>query len=370
MYYSEENLKIKLWFVSYMKNFVKSIYLPSPSSLTYMWNFGSLLGMCLIFQIITGLFLAMHYSSNIALSFDSIVHICNDVNFGWIIRLCHANGATLFFICVYFHIARGIYYKSYSFSMTWIVGVMIYLILMGEAFLGYVLPWGQMSYWGATVITNLISTVPYLGTMLVEWIWGGFSVSEPTLTRFFALHFLIPFLIVILVMVHIFFLHEAGSGNPLGVDLDSDKLEFHPFFTMKDILGVVITVFLLLSVSLTYPFFFMDYDNFVVANPMTTPAHIKPEWYFLFAYAILRSIPNKLVGVLALLMSIMILLILPLSKTLSSSMKVYKIMVFMFFMSFILLTWIGGLPVEWPYTNLSQMLAKLYFLLILILYFM
>nr|YP_010889913.1 cytochrome b [Austromenopon paululum]WJJ69874.1 cytochrome b [Austromenopon paululum] len=341
-------------------NFLK---LPTPLSITYMWNFGSLLGACLSVQIMTGLFLAMHYSPSVLEAFSSVVHINNDVNSGWVIRYAHANGATLFFICTYLHIARGLIYKSFFFPLVWSAGVTLFLLFMGVAFLGYVLPWGQMSYWGATVITNLISAIPYLGPSLVEWVWGGFSVSAPTLSRFFALHFLLPFGGVVLVILHLLFLHEKGSSNPLGMMLNSDKVEFHPFFSVKDILGLVLMLFAFFLVISCSPFLFMDPDNFTESNPLVTPAHIQPEWYFLFAYAILRSIPSKLGGVLALLMSILILLILPLSKgSKRYNMAFFKLICTVQYAIFMILTWVGSLPVEDPYLLLGQISSLLYFM--------
>nr|YP_010500031.1 cytochrome b [Adiscus speciosus]UWV18195.1 cytochrome b [Adiscus speciosus] len=344
--------------------------LPTPSNITYMWNFGSLLGMCLILQIITGLFLAMHYCPNIDMAFNSVSHICRDVNNGWILRTLHANGASLFFICLYTHIGRGIYYSSYNFMETWMSGVTIFFMVMATAFLGYVLPWGQMSFWGATVITNLVSAIPYMGTQIVQWIWGGFAVDNATLTRFFAFHFILPFLIAALVMIHLLFLHQLGSSNPLGVSLNIDKIPFHPFFSFKDILGALITIAMLLTLTLINPYLLGDPDNFTPANPLITPIHIQPEWYFLFAYAILRSIPNKLGGVIALVASIAILYILPFTnKKMFQSNQFYPLNKFMFWTFsaiVILLTWAGARPVEEPYILISQLLTITYFLFFLI----
>nr|APX40744.1 cytochrome b [Smaragdina reyi] len=342
------------------------IDLPSPSNISYMWNFGSLLGMCLIIQIITGIFLAMHYCPNIELAFNSVSHICRDVNNGWLIRTLHANGASLFFICLYIHIGRGIYYSSYNLMETWMSGVTIFFLVMATAFLGYVLPWGQMSFWGATVITNLVSAIPYLGTTIVQWIWGGFAVDNATLTRFFAFHFLLPFIVAALIMIHLLFLHQTGSSNPLGVTFNIDKIPFHPYFSFKDILGIMITITGLVILNLFSPYALGDPDNFTPANPLVTPVHIQPEWYFLFAYAILRSIPNKLGGVIALVMSIAILYILPFSnKKLFKSNQFYpinKIMFWSLFATVLLLTWIGARPVEDPYILIGQILTVIYFL--------
>nr|ALO76975.1 cytochrome b [Malachiinae sp. GENSP01] len=339
------------------------IDLPSPSNISSMWNFGSLLGLCLSIQILTGIFLAMHYCPNINMAFFSVIHICRDVNFGWLIRTMHANGASFFFICLYLHIGRGIYFNSFKLIHTWMIGVTIFFITMATAFLGYVLPWGQMSFWGATVITNLISAIPYLGTYIVQWIWGGFAIDNATLTRFFTLHFLMPFVIIALVIIHLLFLHQTGSTNPLGTNSNLDKIPFHPFFSFKDIVGFLIMIFILSLLTLISPYYLGDPDNFTPANPMVTPTHIKPEWYFLFAYAILRSIPNKLGGVIALVMSIAILYFLPFIYKLNMN-NYYpqsKILFWIFTMIIVLLTWIGGCPVEYPYIIIGQILTILYF---------
>nr|YP_010166723.1 cytochrome b [Oreodytes davisii]QRV62827.1 cytochrome b [Oreodytes davisii] len=346
------------------------IDLPSPSNISLWWNFGSLLGLCLMIQIITGIFLAMHYSANIELAFYSVNHICRDVNYGWLMRTLHANGASFFFVCIYLHIGRGMYYGSYKLTQTWMIGVIILFMVMGTAFMGYVLPWGQMSFWGATVITNLLSAVPYLGTMLVQWVWGGFAVDNATLTRFFTIHFLLPFIISALVMIHLLFLHQTGSNNPLGTNSNMDKIPFHPYFTFKDIAGFIIMLMILTILTLMNPYLLGDPDNFIPANPLVTPVHIQPEWYFLFAYAILRSIPNKLGGVIALVMSILILMILPFStKTKFQSMKFYpinQILFWSFLIIVILLTWIGMRAVEEPYIITGQILTILYFLYFII----
>nr|YP_010729975.1 cytochrome b [Parnassius jacquemontii]WEF74924.1 cytochrome b [Parnassius jacquemontii] len=341
------------------------IDLPSPSNISLWWNFGSLLALCLIIQILTGLFLTMYYTANIELAFYSVNYICRNVNYGWLIRTLHANGASFFFICIYLHIGRGIYYESFNLKYTWMVGIIILFILMATAFMGYVLPWGQMSFWGATVITNLLSAIPYLGTMLVNWIWGGFAVDNATLTRFYSFHFLFPFIILMLTMIHLLFLHQTGSNNPLGINSNLDKIPFHPFFTFKDLIGFIIMLMLLIMLTLTNPYLLGDPDNFIPANPLVTPIHIQPEWYFLFAYAILRSIPNKLGGVIALVMSILILIILPLTFNKKiQGIQFYPInqMLFWSMVSIImLLTWIGARPVEDPYIITGQLLTILYF---------
>nr|QYK19496.1 cytochrome b [Tritoma metasobrina] len=338
---------------------------PTPSNISTMWNFGSLLGLCLMIQILTGLFLAMHYCPNVEIAFNSVAHICRDVNYGWLMRTLHANGASFFFICIYIHIGRGIYYSSYYFIHTWIIGVTIFFLVMGTAFLGYVLPWGQMSFWGATVITNLVSAIPYLGNMIVQWIWGGFAVDNATLNRFFTLHFLLPFIVAALTIIHLLFLHQTGSNNPLGSDSNIDKLPFHPYFTFKDSVSFLIMSFMLISLTLLDPYLLGDPDNFTPANPLVTPVHIQPEWYFLFAYAILRSIPNKLGGVIALVLSIAILYIMPFSnKKYIQSTQFYppnKILFWSLFTIILLLTWIGARPVEDPFIMVGQILTILYF---------
>nr|YP_010449425.1 cytochrome b [Agrotis exclamationis]UTT74663.1 cytochrome b [Agrotis exclamationis] len=341
------------------------IDLPSPSNISAWWNFGSLLALCLIVQILTGLFLTMYYTANIEMAFYSVNYICRNVNYGWLIRTLHANGASFFFICIYLHIGRGIYYESFNLKYTWMVGVIILFLLMATAFMGYVLPWGQMSFWGATVITNLLSAIPYLGTLLVNWIWGGFAVDNATLTRFYTFHFLLPFIILMMTMIHLLFLHQTGSNNPLGLNSNLDKIPFHPFFTFKDLIGFIIMLFLLTILTLTNPYLLGDPDNFIPANPLVTPVHIQPEWYFLFAYAILRSIPNKLGGVIALVMSILILIILPFTFNKKiQGIQFYPINQFFFWSMVtivILLTWIGARPVEDPYIITGQLLTIFYF---------
>nr|YP_010180294.1 cytochrome b [Haemadipsa crenata]QVD39097.1 cytochrome b [Haemadipsa crenata] len=342
------------------------IDLPAPNNISIWWNYGSLLGMVLVIQLFTGLILSMHYVGDMNLAFISVFHIERDVNYGWLMRLIHANGASMFFLFIYIHMGRGMYYFSFYLKETWSVGVILYIMTMATAFMGYVLPWGQMSFWGATVITNLLSTIPYVGQSVVEWVWGGFSVSNPTLNRFFSFHFFLPFVLIALIMVHLMMLHQYGSNNPLGMNSDSDRISFHPYYTIKDLLGMMLAFLGLMFFVLYSPNFFMDPENFLMSNSAVTPTHIKPEWYFLWVYAILRSIPNKLGGVIAAFSSMLILFFLPfkLKPVLNSSYFYFlmKILFIILMFSFIILTWIGGCPVEDPYIIIGQISTVLYFL--------
>lgn len=354
---------------SFLKSNIKSIYsslinLPIPININIWWNFGSLLGLCLIIQILSGLLLSIHYCSNVNLSFQSLIHIIQDVNYGWEFRLIHINGASFFFFCIYLHIGRGIYYRSYKFKKVWFIGILIFLVTIGTAFIGYVLPWGQISFWGATVITNLISTIPFIGQIIVEWLWGGYSVRNPTLNRFFSFHFILPFLILLLVIIHLIFLHDEGSSNPLGVNRKIYIINFHIYFTLKDFLGFIILIYILKFMNLWFPFLLGDPENFIIANSLITPIHIQPEWYFLFAYTILRSIPNKLGGVISLLMSILILGVIPFLNKKFFSIKFFLLnqILFWFFVNIvIILTWLGSQSVERPFIIIRQIITIFYF---------
>lgn len=344
--------------------------LPAPSNLSIWWNFGSLLGLCLGVQLVTGLFLAIHYTPHVDLAFSSVAHISRDVNYGWFLRNLHANGASWFFICIYLHVGRGIYYASYKNQETWNIGVILLLLTIATAFVGYVLVWGQIRFWGATVITNLLSAIPYIGKSIVEWLWGGFAVDNATLNRFFAFHFLLPFAIAAVTVIHLLFLHQTGSNNPLGLNSDSSKIAFHTYYTVKDIVGFVFITITLLAVALFWPTSLGDPDNFLPANPLVTPTHIKPEWYFLWAYAILRSIPNKLGGVVAIFAAILILFSLPLINNPTINGNTFypttQVIFWLLVIDTIWLTWIGGCPVEAPYETLGQIFTFLYFFLHLI----
>lgn len=358
-----------------MNNLIKIIKstlldLPTPINISYWWNYGSLLGIFLLIQIIRGLFLSIHYCPNTGLAFESIIHIIQNVSNGWLMHNIHINGASFFFICIYIHIRRGIYYSSFKLSHTWIIGIRIFLISIATAFLGYVLPWGQISFWGATVITNLVSTIPYIGNTIVIWIWGGFSINNATLNRFFSLHFILPFILLTIVILHLYFLHLTGSSNPLGSDRNLNKIPFHIYFSYKDLFGFIIFFIIFLTIILQYPYIFSDPDNFIPANPIITPIHIQPEWYFLFAYAILRSIPNKLGGVIALVISILILYYLPLLKINTPSIifsPFTQLLYWIFINNFILLTWAGAQLIETPFIQISQIISITYFLFFLIL---
>jgi len=341
---------------------------PVPSSISYLWNFGFLAFICLIIQIITGIFLAMHYVANIDLAFLSVEHIMRDVNYGWLIRYIHANGASMFFFVVYIHVFRGLYYGSYLHprESVWIIGVFILLIMILTAFMGYVLPWGQMSFWGATVITNLASAIPFIGNDIVYWLWGGFSVDNATLNRFFSFHYIFPFIIFALVLIHLILLHEVKSNNPLGLqNLLIDKIPFTPYFTIKDLFGFIFFLIIFSYLVFFEPNILGHSDNYIPANPLSTPTHIVPEWYFLPFYAILRSVPNKLGGVILMLLSILILIIIPFIikyDIRSNQFRIFsKIFFYIFLNNCLILGWIGGNPVEFPYVDIGLFCTIFYF---------
>ena len=358
------------YFFSIFNNML--VDLPSPSNLSYFWSFGSLLGLCLILQLGSGVFLAMHYCPNTELAFISVEHIMRDVNYGWLIRYAHGNGASMFFICVFIHIGRGLYYGSYmgKRAIVWNIGVVILILMMATAFIGYVLVFGSMSLWGCVVITNLLSAIPFVGQDIVEWIWGGYSVNNPTLNRFYSFHYLLPFILTGLIIVHLIALHKDGSNNPMGLDSNIDKLVFHPYYSIKDFLGY--TLFTLVYIYLIFfdPNWLGHSDNYIPANPLITPNHIQPEWYFLFAYAILRSIPDKLLGVLALFSSLLILFTVPVLEKSSIKSKQFKpLSKFLFWIlvgNFQILTFIGEQIVEEPFITIGQLSSVLYFLYFLI----
>jgi len=346
---------------------------PTPINLTYAWSFGSTAGICLVIQILTGVFLAMHYTPHIDLAFSSVEHIMRDVNNGWLIRYMHANGASMFFIVVYSHIFRGLYYGSYMHPREhlWCSGVLIFILMMATAFMGYVLPWGQMSFWGATVITNLFSAIPFVGGAIVEWLWGGFSVDNATLNRFFSLHFLVPFLIAGLSVIHLALLHEHGSNNPLGVESYVDKVSFYPYFYVKDLLAFFLLIFFFAGFVFYFPNLMGHPDNYIPANPMVTPAHIVPEWYFLPFYAILRSIPDKLGGVVAMGGALVILFAIPFintSEIRSSQFRpIFRKFFWLLVVDFLILGWIGQKPVETPFIEVGQIATLFYFIFFIVL---
>jgi ubiquinol-cytochrome c reductase cytochrome b subunit len=363
------------WNKNYLLSFVDShlIHYPSPINLTYAWSFGVTAGICLIIQILTGVFLAMHYTPHIDLAFSSVEHIMRDVNNGWLIRYTHANGASMFFIAVYSHIFRGLYYGSYMHprQLLWCSGVLIFILMMGTAFMGYVLPWGQMSFWGATVITNLATAIPIIGQPIVDWLWGGFTVNNATLNRFFSLHFLFPFLIAGLSLVHLALLHKDGSNNPLGVDTSVDKIPFYPYFFVKDLFAVSVFLFVFGIFVFYFPNAMGHPDNYIPANPLVTPAHIVPEWYFLPFYAILRSIPDKLGGVAAMGGALAVLFLIPFTNTSeirsTTFRPIFKIFYWLLVADFLILGWIGQKPVKSIFVTVGQVATVYYFFFFLIL---
>ena len=373
--WSNYMVKNERWNKNYLISIVDKhiIHYPTPINLNYAWSFGSLAGISLVIQILSGIFLAMHYTPHVDYAFNSVEHIMRDVNYGWFIRYVHANGASMFFIVVYCHIFRGLYYGSYIYprQLLWCSGVIIFILMMATAFMGYVLPWGQMSFWGATVITSLLTAIPLVGQSIVEWLWGGFTVDNATLNRFYSLHFLMPFLIAGLSVIHLALLHKVGSNNPLGIDSAVDKIPFYPYFVLKDVYALSI-YFLLFGVLVFYfPNLLGHPDNYIPADPLHTPAHIVPEWYFLPFYAILRSIPHKLGGVVAMFGSLLILLLIPFintSEVRSTTFRpIYKLAYWVLVADFLILGWVGQKPVTDVYIFTGQVATVYYFAFFLIL---
>ncbi len=341
------------------------IFYPTPINISYLWGLGSLAGIMLILQILTGIFLAMHYVPNVTEAFNSVEHIMRDVNSGWLLRYMHANGASMFFIVVYLHMARGLFYRSYLWNkQLWNSGVAIFFLMMGTAFIGYVLPWGQMSFWGATVITNLVSAIPYLGKHIAEWLWGGYAVGNPTLNRFFSIHYLLPIILVGLMLLHLAFLHNKGSTNPTG-NVSYDRIPFHPYFSIKDTFGLIVFLIFFFIFVIHFPNVLGHSDNYIEANPLVTPLHIVPEWYFLPFYAILRACPDKIGGVISMVSAILILIILPYvdSKShLSPNYRFVAVALFTLFgLDFLLLGWLGGQPATEPFIVMSKISSIGYF---------
>jgi len=372
--WSDYMVKSMRWNKNYLVSILDKhvIHYPTPINLNYAWSFGSLAGISLVIQILSGIFLAMHYTPHIDLAFSSVEHIMRDVKNGWFIRYVHANGASMFFIVVYCHIFRGLYYGSYMHprQLLWCSGVIIFILMMATAFMGYVLPWGQMSFWGATVITSLITAVPLVGKAIVEWLWGGFTVSNATLNRFYSLHFLLPFVIAGLSLVHLALLHKDGSNNPLGIDSAVDKVPFYPYFVLKDLFALSIYFLVFGTLVYFYPNLLGHPDNYIPADPLHTPAHIVPEWYFLPFYAILRSIPNKLGGVLAMFGSLLILLLIPFintSEIRSTTFRpLFKIFYWLLVADFLILGWVGQKPVNDQYVFTGQVATVFYFAFFLV----
>lgn len=347
-------------------------YYPVPSNITYFWNFGLLAGVCLVIQIITGIALAMHYTPNVDLAFVSVEHIMRDVNYGWLLRYVHANGASMFFIVVYTHMMRGLYFGSYMQprQALWASGGVIFGLMIATGFIGYVLPWGQMSFWGATVITNLASAIPYVGTEIVYWLWGGFSVDNPTLNKFFSLHYLLPFALLGVMLIHLVFLHEVGSNNPLGARVSHDQIPFTPYSTFKDLYALIL-FFMFFGVFVFFaPNYLGHSDNYIPANPMVTPPHIVPEWYFLPFYAILRSVPDKLAGVVLMVAAIVVIIMLPFSVTSdvrsSAFRPLYRFLFWVFVLDVFILAWVGGNPVKSPYYELGQISTVIFFVYLIV----
>uniref|UniRef100_A0A5Q0RZ74 Cytochrome b n=1 Tax=Ptilonyssus chloris TaxID=2652178 RepID=A0A5Q0RZ74_9ACAR len=345
--------------------------LPTPSNINNLWNFGSMISIFMLMQLISGLLLSFHYSNNIYHTFFMMSHIMRNVNYGWFLHNIHANGASMLFMMMYIHISRGIYYKSYLYNKNvWYSGMLLYIMMMITSFLGYILPWGQMSYWAATVITNLISSIPYIGMTITNWLWGGYNINNATLNRFFSMHFMLPFIMMMMIIIHIMMLHEKGSSNPLGNNPNMDKINFHPYFTWKDLLMLMFILYMMMYITLIEPNLTMDPNNWIEANMMITPIHIQPEWYFLFAYAILRSIPNKLGGIIMMLMAIMLVMMLPTYNYNMYKYNMYyiseKLMFWLFISSFLMLTYLGSCPIEMPFIKMNIIFSMMYFMFFLL----
>nr|YP_006576244.1 cytochrome b [Perna viridis]AFK75944.1 cytochrome b [Perna viridis]UJM44258.1 cytochrome b [Perna viridis] len=356
-------LRKRHWLLKILNN---SLYdLPCPINLNMFWSFGSMLGLCIVIQVVSGILLSLHFIPHEAMAFDSVYHIMRDVNKGWFLRNVHVGGCSMFFVCLYVHIGRGIYYGSYLSKHVWLVGVTLFLLVMAEAFLGYSLPWGQMSFWGVTVISNLFTVIPYISQNLLFTIWGHWSVSGYTLQRFFIFHFLLPFVIIVFSTLHLFFLHENGSNNPLGISSDSMCIPFHPFYTVKDIFGFVCFGWALMYFVCVNPELVVNKINYHPADPYHTPLQVEPEWYFLFAYAMLRSIPHKLSGVLALLASVTGLYLYPFIHTGKfrsfAFYPVSQMLFWCFVVNFLSLIWVGQMPVREPFISMGQVYTGIYF---------
>jgi len=358
-----------MWIVK--KNYLIQMFnyflvdLAAPRNLIWFWNFGFILGISIVVQIIRGFLLSLYYNDSINYAFYSVNYLILEVENGYEFRYIHASGASLLFFLIFIHIGRSIWYKSYYLLEVWQTGAIIFLLIMIVSFLGYVLPWGQMSFWAATVITNLIYVIPYIGGIVLEWVWGGFRVGGPTLSRFFILHYIVPFIIIVLRLVHLLFLHVNGRRNSLGVTSINDKVEFHWYYTVKDLVSLLVLALFFILILLLLPFIFIDSENFLFVDIIKTPEHIKPEWYFLFAYCILRRIPNKLGGVIGLVIRIVILMLLPFITKKFFKFNDYfsSYLVVFHFIIFIILTWLGGCVVEWPYSRLGGCVRVLYFIL-------
>jgi len=368
---------MRIWYRSILLYIAKNtgIFYLSPTNTTYAWNFGFLALIFLLMQIITGIVLAMFYNPSASLAYEIIMYINNEIYFGWWLRLLHANGASWFFLVVYIHMFRGIYYGSYVYprQLLWMSGVILWLIMIATAFLGYVLPWGQMSFWAAMVITNLLSALPLIGADLIYLLWGGFSISDASIHRFYSLHFALPFVILMLSILHVAFLHEFGSNNPLGIISRSDSIPFTPYYILKDSFSLIIVLILLLYIVFLVPDLLGHSDNYNKANFLVTPAHIVPEWYFLPLYAVLRSVTHKLLGVFLLFLFVVVLLLLPYfcqMQIIRSSLfrPIHSIAFWLFVVNSLLLGWIGGLPVEYPYIILGQIFTILHFVIIIIIF--